>query len=369
MEALKLAQEIRSNNKRANRKYLDKDTDPFELSSSTEPCSHMNMQQTLGHHPKPDCSQFYVQRKDPFTKIVKTVPRMAFNLEANRAAMPEHQVIEDEWRAYRSVLHNQTKQTNANLTQGEQAARIVRDSKLAGQCLGHKTESTTPYKLPEINKRDRKDKLEIDAHTGAMSSPVGYMYRRFADETEVLEENHTSTLYQRHRQINEPQLLVLPKISLDDPGKKYILPEVVRGGRSRRDKEMQSWDSQLTGVDSLPEPFHVYNEPDAIPRCMLNYDFSESLNGRTQRALAITKDRTNPKPREITPPPFVLPHGLNTRERTDSLISFRSVGRESNLRDGERGYKNRRQTIAGILVHAKTDLDKRSKLVDSTFKT
>ncbi|CAL1528902.1 unnamed protein product, partial [Lymnaea stagnalis] len=61
---------------------------------------------SLGHFPKEAEAYSYVKRKDPLTKAVKIVPEMVYPIEANRIPVPLHELLEDDWRAYRCAIQN-----------------------------------------------------------------------------------------------------------------------------------------------------------------------------------------------------------------------------------------------------------------------
>jgi len=245
--------------------------------------------QTIGYHPRPDCSEFHIKRKDPLTKQVKMVPKMIHNLEANRSKVPEHQLIEDDWRAYRSVLHNRTKAKIATLSADEQREKFLRDSILARHCLGIKVDAPTMFKESEDFIKNKNAKLELASHKSAVVSPMGYTYRRYTDEKAQKQQQRTTPAAPR---TPCPEAERLPLVVASSPFGLYHVSEEQRGDISKTNLECRSHDVDSILVNGMPEHITVYNEADSIPGSVLLDDFTQSLAERTQIAIDLPKAST-----------------------------------------------------------------------------
>jgi len=321
-------------------KHDDQAFDRFENDASTHNC-HLSCQ-TLGKHPKPDCSQFYIRRKDSFTKKVTMVPKMIFNAEANRAAIPEHELYEDDWRAYRSALHNQANDSRARLTHEERKETFCRDNILASQCLGRPIDTNAVYQASKNAKPSpNSGKVEVETYENAVPSPYGYMYRRFANEqSEILmKENMASPLDGDDPGARKEAIRIhLPVIDMDDPFKKYHVPEEMRDGFPKTEHPSVFFDTDAILVDGMPERINVYNEPDSVPRTMLHDDFTRPLPERTMRAVGMNKNlKTREDKRTKIGSPFILPH--TQKEKQNALTTKHGNGA---------GGRQRRKSIVDL---------------------
>jgi len=257
--------------------------------------SHLSCQ-TLGDHPKPDCSQFHVRRKDPYTRDIRTVPAMVFNAEANRAAVPEHQLLEDDWRAYRSVLHN-------------------------GLRLGGRI---------TLRPTDRHEKLEVDTYINAVPSPYGYMYRSVTDSQSEAARESKKIQQQQQQQAVRPVAATLPVIDTTDPLKKYhVQQEGLRMNTCKTGKFNKVFDVGTIFVPGLKDNITIYNEPDSVPQSVAQVNFRQPLPERTEHEVGVHRNLGDRDTRKrIGAVRFELPtkavNGLDKEPKSGCRFNFHS---------------------------------------------
>jgi len=231
----------------------------------------------MGYHLKnplaEDVTQIHIKRKDPITKKIKTVPKMVHNLEANRPKVPEHQLVEDDWRAYRSVLHNQARAKNAILSRDQQRETFLRDNLVAANCLKMQVDNVILMKKSDDYVKASAPKLDV--YKPAMRAPTGYMVQRFADQRSLQEQRDKS----RVPRYQSKYACVLPVV---EPHRGAEGSYHVARDNTWSSKASLVYDPGAIMTSRQDERARVFNEPDSVACDAMFDDVSLSLVQRAQ---------------------------------------------------------------------------------------
>ena len=241
----------------------------------------------LGKHAQATCSDFHVVRRDSRGNTV-TAPRLVSNLESHNTFVHEHQLLEDDWRCFRALLHNRQKALQLRLTPEQNARNAVRNSKLAWHVLGLAPDKD--YIANAVDLFGDPVVPEVETYKMAVGQPAGYMYRKHAKEkadrlAEVREEEKERVLATRYMEdVNiethlEHRRLAVPVTDLDFPFAKFHVPEEFRD-ESLRSRKERSFDVDPILVEGGPDRLHVYNEADAVPDKVACEQLNKPLTGR-----------------------------------------------------------------------------------------
>lgn len=219
---------------------------------------------------------------------------MMHNL-VNRALTPEHRVLEEDWRAYRAMMHNWQNAQRRVMTEDERRAAFIRDRQLAVKVVGF-----------NINKNDLMDHIaslsictsNLATHKPAMEGPPGYLYERFMQDQKLNEQRMTDALTNEGSAEAGKRLLRLPLLEIDDPfGKLHITTEARQLWRPPAPRPSgRDYDVMATRVAGIPERALVYNEPDNLPCHLVQENFAELLTERAERSLTSVAPANSPTP-------------------------------------------------------------------------
>lgn len=225
-----------------------------------------------GHLPVEAQPYVFVSRKIAYGKDekYKLVPEMMYPIEASRQPIPNHEVLEDEYRAFHNVMVNQVILTRRFLAQRNPNMLLDVQKGLPVDSL---------LLMDRIN--EVKEQLpELMAYNPGCHQPYGYMYQRFKQA------------YGKGRVTRVPstRLTCPPTVLLRGP-----FQNVVNLNTRNFCEKTNDFDSAVIGRPKN-RVIRIYNEPDAISTIALDNDFSQSISARAKRIYAKPKRKLENDP-------------------------------------------------------------------------
>ncbi|XP_059170178.1 uncharacterized protein LOC131951797 [Physella acuta] len=212
---------------------------------------------TIGHLPKEAETFVYVKRKDRVRNKIIVVPEMVYPLEANRICVPKHQALEDDWRAYRSAIHNfyaiarsQQQPWERELEQSKILAIVTRVLSSSGM---------PPELLSKTNVSKIIPNATVDLYKNGMAHPAGFLYRHYKNG-KVPPQMRKSNV--KNIVISDPfqHMSRAPSVSSTEP----------------------DWDADVIINGTEKTDLFVYNEPDAIPASCVRTNFAVPITKRVE---------------------------------------------------------------------------------------
>ncbi|XP_035829666.1 uncharacterized protein LOC118479152 [Aplysia californica] len=251
------------------------DDDLWEAGQETPATSQVfRYQSVVGHHAKPVCSELYIHRRDHRNGKKQVVPTMLYNLEANRPPVPEHQLLEDDFRAFRSVAHNRQTVLQSRMTPDLQVEKFLQDNHLACTILGTTPNSSELLQLAKLVRSPGCRGDQMVTYRNSVADPLGYVYRRHA--------RHAGKQEQQGPRVAEKGVMatdaqrVLPTVQIDESFQNMHVPLCARNPNAE-EREIHRFCADAILVSDFPERMYVHNEPDAVPSHLTQEDFSKPL--------------------------------------------------------------------------------------------
>ncbi|KAK0064596.1 hypothetical protein Bpfe_006255 [Biomphalaria pfeifferi] len=258
----------------------------------------------LGHFPKEAPPYLYIKRTDPLTKEVKIIPEMVYPVLANRIPVPRHELLEDDWRAYRCAIQNLYSQARKQLMPGDLLFEYNRLNEIVGRIV-EKSSGKPPVQLmdrPRLSSIKMSSMLAQENTTtykDRMSIPAGLLYRQFKGAGE------------KHIAPAKPASKQLPKTIFQDPFEyKFNTPE------GMQQTTETYWDPDVIAGGPNQKDIFIYNEPDVIPVSCMAKNFHLPLTKRVEQIVtgqhrnALKKLRASEgamQSKDFTIPPQVVP--------------------------------------------------------------
>ncbi|RUS85974.1 hypothetical protein EGW08_006244 [Elysia chlorotica] len=187
----------------------------------------------------------------------KVVPQMLFPIQANRQPVPKHEVLEDDYRAFHTVVVNQLA-----------LARFA--TKQDGPINLMDFQSCVPLnsaiRLGRIG--EVKDQLPQQiAYNPGCHPPPGYMYQRYKD---------SRTAANQRRPVGHAKLSCPPVVIIKDP-----FQNMVRLCTPHYCNNIKHYDSAVIGRAQTTE-IRIYNETDAVSSLAVDANFELPLSKRAR---------------------------------------------------------------------------------------
>ncbi|BFZ09581.1 hypothetical protein BsWGS_12620 [Bradybaena similaris] len=226
----------------------------------------------IGRVPREAESFVFVTRSNPRTGQTRTVPELVYPIEANRSALPKHALLEDDWRAYRAVLHNYESLVYSQMDPIARMLDYFRSNELVSRIYKNETRDV------QISRPPATFVPALSLYQNSVDAPLGYMYRRFKQGTQTSDSHGQPA--------SGKQQLQVPVIMFEGPFTDTVQVSQGRRVREQWDREMQYYDADVIVTSSKRPRMYIYNEPDSIPVSCARTDFSLPLSQRvTNRTL------------------------------------------------------------------------------------